>query len=42
MFPNDVFPIAVAFNICKKDFNSNHKRNSQISPNKFGRFRVSQ
>ena len=34
MFSNETLPIVAAFSICKKEFNSTHKRNSQIIGNK--------
>ena len=37
MFSKETFSIAAAFNICKKKFNSIHKRNSQMFGNKVNR-----
>ena len=34
MFSNETLPIVAAVSICKKEFNSTHKRNSQIIDNK--------
>ena len=37
MFSKETFSIAAAFNICKKEFNSIHKRDSQMFGNKVNR-----